>query len=449
MLHLLTQSAFLAQFASAGGGGSSSGGGGDGIIALLGYVPMHFVGAFLRRFCAKRQISFVIAQGVGWVVAFVYAAPWAFLMGAGGKWVAGVALLGMAGGLYNLFDKLKQKRHIKKSIQLAAASDPAWDNDALLEMMRRVFMRYQRDWTNHDVEGMRSYMTERYHRHASLLVAAMHELRRKNVVDDIHIDEIMVVDMVDADGVGNDIVTIGVKVRARDVLIDERSGNELFSAHGDTIEFWRFVRDNQRWLLDGIQPATAVAWVHDPYLESFATNNGMYFSLDMGRLLIPSDGQLFGKTKFRTADINNHIVGLYREQYLIQLYTYSPQPKANSTNTYFIAQMSVPRDYGRILVRRKSVFGWATRPRGLEQVSMEWGMFNEKYEVYASSYEAATSFELLNPTFMEKLEALPFAISIEVVDNSVYLFTGERKAPREEYVTMLGIVYEAYAEMRM
>jgi hypothetical protein len=83
---------------------------------------------------------------------------------------------------------------------------------------------------------------------------------------------------------------------------------------------------------------------------------------------------------------------------------------------------------------------------------MESGDFNKRYYVFASDSEAVTSFELLHPAFMEKLAALPFEVSIEVVDNIVYLYTPLQKGSTnriEQYEIMLGILMEAYKQMRM
>jgi hypothetical protein len=57
-----------------------------------------------------------------------------------------------------------------------------------------------------------------------------------------------------------------------------------------------------------------------------------------------------------------------------------------------------------------------------------------------------TAFELLHPAYMEKLFALPFKVSIEVVDNVVYLYTRDKKA---DYATMYAILNDAFKEMKL
>lgn len=179
-------------------------------------------------------------------------------------------------------------------------------------------------------------------------------------------------------------------------------------------------------------------------LAAFAARNNYCYSVDMGWLFIPERGQLFGQAKFGVSDINNHIVGLYKESLLVQLYTYAA---FNGVRPRVIAQVNVPKTYGNIIVHRKQSSSINTR--GLERIETEWVQFNQQYEVYASNAEQATSFELLNPTYMEQLAALPFSVTIEVVDNVIYLYTDERGTDVATYGIMLDLVHKAFKELRL
>ena len=142
---------------------------------------------------------------------------------------------------------------------------------------------------------------------------------------------------------------------------------------------------------------------------------------------------------------------MYNNQLLVQLYSFIEKydPSGNSSKPMVIAQVSVPKNYGQIVVRRKKNFGIFSKPRGLEEVKTEWIEFNGKYEVFAAAPEQVTSFELLNPTYMEKLAALPFDVNIEVVDNVIYLYSPEAKTDVDTYETMLGLVNDAFRELRL
>ena len=294
---------------------------------------------------------------------------------------------------------------------------------------------------------MRAYLTPAYHYHASLLMYALQLLGRKNPMENIQIDQATITDLHDNPDNTQDTVTVGFTASATDQLVDTRSSQTIFICKSTFTEYWQFTRSGSTWLLAGIQQATASEWSRNSLIEQFAQSHGYYYSVDMGWLLIPAAGQFFGSAKFGTSDINNHVIGMYNQQVLVQIYTYVPKPE--NSKSYLIAQMNLPsKAYGQIVVRRKKMlqlFGI----RGLEKVSTEWTEFNGKYEVFAAAPEQATSFELLNPTFMERLAAAPFEINLEVVDNVVYFYTDERKADAANYEAMLAVLYDAFKEMRL
>lgn len=438
----------LEWFARGGGGGSGGGGdgGGEGIIIIVGYLPMHFVGGAFRKWFTKKESLIVPLNIAGWVIAAVYSVLLVAFLGGLGFWIALGALVGMPAGLYGWFGKLKQSKLVKGKLQTAAANDAAWDEQKLTEYATSVFMRYQQDWSKGDADAMRAYMTPSYQYHAALLVYTLQLMGRKNIMDNVQVMDAAIININDATNNSEDTFTIGFTATAHDQLRDAQTDEALFTDNGTFTEYWRFVRNNDSWLLDGITQLTASVLTDNVSLKAFAEQNGYYYSQDMGWLFIPKRGQLFGGAKFGTSDINNHVVGLYNNQLLVQLYSYIKDPK-NSTKPFVIAQVNVPRQYGNIIVRRNKLVQMPIM--GLQRVQTEWTQFNKKYEVFASAPEQATSFELLNPTYMEQLEALPFEVNIEVVDNVIYLYTNERGSTAEAYQTMLDLVNKAFKEMRL
>src|SRR3982751_6788650 len=115
-MHLLTLLHALPIFARGGGGGSGGGGDGGGFIALIGYVPMHFVGAWFRRYKKDHAAVFDTLQIVGWAITVVYAVLLVVgLKGLGA--LAGIgAFAGMGAGLYGWLGKLKQSKQTKAAL---------------------------------------------------------------------------------------------------------------------------------------------------------------------------------------------------------------------------------------------------------------------------------------------------------------------------------------------
>ncbi|RWZ82041.1 MAG: DUF3137 domain-containing protein [Candidatus Chaera renei] len=449
----------LANFAQAGGGGSSSDSGGSGVF-LLGYVPMHAVGYAIRRKTRNNIALWYSGQLLGWALAAVYTVFW-IILGVSSRrssnrfllWSAAALVpLGMGVGLYaSLFN---QSKKTKKTLQWAASQDGAWKETGLLERAREVFERYQQDWSNYNTEAMKSYMTSGYQYHASLMVYAMYLAARRNLVKNPVIEEISVVDATDAADNVKDQFKVAIGARAENTLIDTRDNSVLFVDKSRFVEFWTFQRSGNQWMLGGVEPATQAQEMRDKAVEQFAISQNFYYSLDWGRLLLPRRSQLFKSGKFRYSDVNNHVIGMYKNC-LVQFYTYIPDRRSRyDSDGYVIAQAALPKTYGNIFVRRKKKwwlrsFGFV---KGLRKITLEWREFNDKYDVYASDAEKVTSLELLHPAFMEKLEALPFTVNIEVADNTVYLFAeagATSKVKPTPYPVMMDILKEAFSEMKL
>lgn len=439
---------FLERFAAAGGGGSGSGDSGGGIEVLFGYIPMHAVGHFLRRRANYTTPVPLYLQSIGWVVCIAYCIFLVNFFGSFGVLISIGAIAGMGAGLYGWFGKLKQSAHTKQKLETAATADRAWDETTLKTHATDIFMRYQQDWANFNFKNIQGYMTQRYYSHASLLLYALQQAGRRNVMDAVQIQQSEIVTAHDDANDSNDTFTMGFTAVANDQLVRTSDQTPLFTNMRSFTEYWQFVRsDTSTWLLDGISQATESKLTLNLGLQTFAEQHGYYYSLDMGWLLIPERGQLFSEAKFGTSDINNHVIGLYKQSMLVQLYTYIPTPSSIS-KSYLIAQVNVPRNYGTIVVRRKKTLQIGGI-KGLEKVEMEWIDFNTKYEVFASAPEQATSFELLSPTYMERLQKASFEVNIEVVDNVVYLYTPEAKTSADSYSEMLDLLETAFQEMRL
>lgn len=435
---------------SGGGGGGSggSGGGGGGIEIIFGYVPMHIVGALLAKLRKVNMGASIVAQIIGWGIALGYFLLLTVVFKWFGGYVGAVGFAGMGAGLYGWFGKIKQNKFLKNKLTKAAASDGVWNEESLLEFAKNIFMKYQKDWSALNTESMKEYMTPDYHYHASLLVYILQTMKRKDLMNNVVITDAMMVDITDHEDNAQDTFTVGFTAKASDQLVDATTNETIFTNSSTFTEYWTFRRNGtSSWLLAGISQSTEDPYQRNNALAQFALSQGYRYSPDMGWLFIPRRGQLFGEAKFGTSDINNHIVGLYKGQTLVQIYTYNANPRGSSKNRV-IAQVNVPRQYGNIIVRRKgrlNLFGI----KDLQKIETEWTQFNDKYEVYASSYEGATSFELLNPTYMEQLEALGFNVTIEVVDNVIYLYTDERGSSVETYQAMFDLVNKAFHELRL
>ena len=65
---------------------------------------------------------------------------------------------------------------------MAVQKDSAWDIEKLKTQVTNTFMQYQTDWNNNSGTAMQSYLTSDYLYHNQLMVLALKQLGRQNIV---------------------------------------------------------------------------------------------------------------------------------------------------------------------------------------------------------------------------------------------------------------------------
>lgn len=437
---------FLTVFARAGGGGSSSGGG-DGavvLVALPGIVAASVAEPVKKRTQSKAAGT-AVGLAAGLLVSLLY------LLG-GAIWFI-IALISavvgaVAGALTDKLGRFRQNSQAaRQAVQQAAMQDGAWNEQGIINYATTVFNRFQYDWERLDLTSIQQYTTPNYARHVGLVLYALQQMGRVNQMNNVSISEAVITQAYDDQNDQNDRVSVGFVASADDKLIE--NGSLIYRDTEEFGEQWNFVRSGNGWLLDGIDQATEDSTQFIASMRQFAAQYNMYFSPDWGHLLLPTRGELF-KRGFQGADINNHIIGFWTGNLLVQLYTYNKPIGEDNMEYYIVGQVNLPKSYGGILVERRDsrLLKRFKTPSGYKKVQMEWGDFNKRYQVYATDENQVTSFELLNPSFMAWLYDQNIKVNIEVVDNIVYLYakisTGEMR-----YAEMMDILQKSHKELKM
>ncbi len=125
--------------------------------------------------------------------------------------------------------------------------------------------------------------------------------------------------------------------------------------------------------------------------------------------------------------VTNHIIGRYRSR-IVSFYTFVMRPtsKYETEKTYIVLQVMLPKKYTHIFVRPTTSLT-ALRisramPSSLEKHTFESMGFNEQYDIYSHPDDALSSFELIEPQFMELLMNMQNKYSFEVVDTILYFY---------------------------
>ncbi len=338
----------------------------------------------------------------------------------------------------------KRNQKIKKAQQLitkAESQDSSWDEDILKKRVSEVFYSFQKDWSEFNIDRMKSYLTEDYYKRMVLELNVLKNEHRQNLMKDFKIHSLNIWGIEDNIGSEGDSFTMEVQAWANDSLIDTDSGQTLYSDINSFTEYWSFVREGTDWKLNLIKQATEDVLNTESKIVEFARRNNFYFDPDFGWLMMPNKGVVFRQNNFKTSDINNHVIG-YLKGKIVEFYTFIPGGKYSSN--YLVAQTVLPVNYNDILVRRKRWF-WNFASGGLRRIETESNDFNKKFCLYAHKNDQINSFVLLAPDFMEEVYNLTFELNIEIVGSFLYFYVKGRKNVNED--EMMRLLSKAFDSM--
>lgn len=315
----------------------------------------------------------------------------------------------------------------------------------LIDKIKTVFISYQNDWSSFDIVAMRTYQTEKYFNHACLMLELLKSMNRQNVVSDVIIRDIEI----DANRFykTDKSFLATIHFSCTDELYDlELKKRLVYEKLTNYEETWEFERDDQNNIkINAIYQSKMMSFSHlNKNMQNFADKNHLYYSPDWGTYALPSCGLIFNSASLRYADINNHVIGKWKNT-LVQLYTYSPSPTVPGSY-WLVGSLTVPRRYGGIILRHRSSKDFNI-PKGYERYQMEWEQFNETFEVWSTNLEKITSFELVNPKFMAYLVDNELSFNLEVVENNIYIFTHCDRCDEDNYAVLLTILSEAFKEL--
>lgn len=391
-----------------GGGGGGFGGGGGGVGHSISQLPGGNILIYVMTFSFLILVPFVVVWGI--------------------------------------YQKKKKIKATSAMVEVAAANDPVWNEIQIIERIKEVFVKFQNDWGNYDIDSMKAYLVDSYWKRMVLELNVLKNEHRQNFMQDVVIYSVVLLSASDSANNTEDTFTAQVTASARDALVDTESNVELYVDSSSFTEYWDFVREGDVWKLVLIRQATEQAALREPAIESFAQKNDFFYDPDFGWLMMPNKGVLFSKSNFGTSDINNHVVGYFRDK-IVEFYTFIENPQSRTADdNYVVAQVALPIKYQDILIRRKRPL-LNIGPWGLRKIETESNDFNKKFCLWAAPEDEANSFELLAPNFMEKIYDLPFELNIEVVGSFLYFYAKSRSGL--DYDKMLEILSWAFDEMKM
>lgn len=331
----------------------------------------------------------------------------------------------------------------KLEIGKAAAKDSAWKEADLQKRVNDVFYTFQKAWSNFDTLAMETVLTKEYFKRIVLELNVLQNEKRKNLVNNPKIIYMAILVANDMVNDAEDNFSVEIMAKANDVLEDTQNNKKLYEDNSAFREYWDFIREDGIWKLNLIRQQTENKLLFEKDIADFAKRNNFYYDPDFGWLMMPNVGVIFKKTNFQNSDINNHVIGYYRDK-IVEFYTFIPNASQRASQNYLVAQAILPINYKNILIKKKSWLSFT--PKGLRKILLESNDFNKKFNLYAHKNDQVSSLELLSPNFMEKIYNLPYDLNIEIVGSFLYFYTRKRNVSYDE---LLEIISWAFDEMKM
>lgn len=329
----------------------------------------------------------------------------------------------------------------KKVVEDLKKLDPSWQPEKIIERTAELFTQFQQAWSTCDIAALPAILTEDFRKRIVLELGVLARQKRRNVMSNLRLTELVFTGYTDKEGDGEDSCVVNIFASATDQLLDTEKNKILYTDSEPFSEFWELKKEGGVWKLAGIRQMTENASMVEGEIKAFSDAHGFYFDPDFGWLMLPNKGVLFSSASFATSDVNNHVIGWYRDT-IVEFYTFKASEKAPN---YLIAQAILPVSYKNILVKRKKFLNW--NPKGLRRIELESVDFNKRFCLWADPQDNVASLELLTPNFMERIYQLPFELNIEIVGQFLYFYTTERGA--KNYPEMLQVLTWAFDEMKM
>ena len=318
--------------------------------------------------------------------------------------------------------------------------DGSEEEKKLARRSREVFLAFQSAWSNFDLGSIEKFTSSVFYKKMVLELNVLKNYERQNKMENVKISSVFLLKNNQYD----EGFSVFITASSQDKLIDNKENKTIYDDNSTFSEIWSFVKVKNKYVLDKIDQTTADASKYDSTIAGFASANNFYYDPDFGWLMMPSRGAIFGPAGFGNADINNHVIGYYKD-IIVEFYSYEPSAGAGM-QPFVVAQAILPKSYDDILVTEKSWYGFKPKAKGLNKIETESVEFNKKFAVWAANQDQATSFELLATNFMERIYKLEFEINIEVVDNVLYLYSPSKNI---SYSDMLEVLTWAFKEMKM
>jgi Uncharacterized protein conserved in bacteria len=225
-LCLVLVAAFLLSFsvaARAGGGGGGGGGGGHSITSVHS-------GASGNQVSWTTLLYAVLINGTLIVILFHRDILFYFKLHRKG------------------FESRKTMAELNKR-------DAFFDYSNFRKTVEDTFYKVQDAWGERDQELDKAFLSQSLYEQFCTKTAEMKVRHEKDILRDIHLLDVIPVDVEDFPDSNVDFIWVYIKAKMADYVIDEQSRRVISGSKNikSFVEYWKFIKEDGRWVLDEIK----------------------------------------------------------------------------------------------------------------------------------------------------------------------------------------------------
>lgn len=171
-----------------------------------------------------------------------------------GSPLAGIMSVGIFAGMviYRKRRKARQMhREIKNDLSVAYQKDDFWNEQVIKKKVEEKYLIIQEAWSKQDLETLKKHLSESLYEQWKMKINWQQYRQQYNQLEHIQLLKVILVDLHDAIDNQQDFFWVYIEGKMNDSMIE--NGEVIESHHDSFVEYWKFMRCGNDFLLDEIK----------------------------------------------------------------------------------------------------------------------------------------------------------------------------------------------------
>lgn len=157
--------------------------------------------------------------------------------------------------IFKIRSNNKTKKYISDINELSK-SDYNWNYENIKKNIEEAFYKVQSAWMERDQDIAKEYMSDKLYSKHKLETENMKLRREKNILENLTLLGVIPKSVQNNEGTDMDCIWFKIRAKAKDYTINEDTNKVIQGRDRRSIQFteyWKFIRKEDRWILDEIK----------------------------------------------------------------------------------------------------------------------------------------------------------------------------------------------------